>query len=146
MIPTIISVLLLRFSDIDFERKKMMTTKELKAILELNQNLYDDKIINTETVKELRDSVAKRISYKKFFNEKSDFKNFYDFQDKEIHGFQLENRVHVGFYKNSQTCTNYNDNADYCIGILVDTNGYTRPNKIGYDQYLLKVYKNIVKE
>ena len=63
ILVAIISVLLLRFNDIDFERKKMMTTKELKAILELNKGLYDDKTINNDVVKDLRDSVAVSVGH-----------------------------------------------------------------------------------
>jgi len=142
----IISVLFLRSCDIDFERKKLMTTKELKAILDLNTNLYVDKQISNTTVKDLRNAVANRISYKKLFDTKSDFKNFENIEDKDVYGFQLENRVHVGFYQNFDKCIDNDGNSNYCIGIIVDLNGYTRPNKMGQDQYLLKVYKNIVNE
>jgi len=145
----ILSVLLLRAFDTDFERQKVMVEKEIKAIMDFNMDFFSETIANNssaEKAKLLRDKFANRISYKKLFDTKEDFRNFKYLPDKEIYGFQLINNAHVGFYYNSDNCGNVNDNKEYCAGIILDTNGYTRPNRFGKDQFLFKVYKNKIVE
>ncbi len=145
----IISVLLLRTFDIDFDRQKIMTEKEIKAIMEFNNNFFDinnDNLSDSVRAKQLRDNFASRVSYKKLFNNKNDFRNFKYLPARDIFGFQLTNNAHVGFYINSADCSSFNDDKEYCAGIIIDTNGYTRPNKFGKDQLLLKVYKDRIIE
>ena len=145
IILAIISVLLLRFFDSDFERQKATVEKEINAIMQFNKDLFIKtlkEIPSGEKTATLRDNFANKISYKKLFNNKEDFKNFNYLPDKEIYGFKLLNNAHVGFYYNSDNCGKINENKDYCAGIIIDTNGYTRPNKFGKDQILLKVYKD----
>ena len=90
----------------------------------------------------MRDSFAAKVSYKKLFDKKEDFKNFKYLPDKEIYGFKLLNNAHVGFYYNNDNCDKINSKEDYCAGIIIDSNGYTRPNRFGDDQFFYKVYKN----
>ena len=149
IILAILSVLLLRSFDSDFERQKTTAEKELKAIMEFNKDFFvkdmQDKT-STEKAQILRDKFANKTSYQKLFNKKEDFKNFNFLPDKEIYGFKLLNKTHVGFYHNSDSCGNSTENKDYCAGILVDINGYTRPNRFGEDQILLKIYKDKITE
>jgi len=145
----ILSVLLLRTFDIDFERQKTMVEKEMKAIMEFNRDFFSETIVektSDEKAKLLRNKFANKISYKKLFDKKADFKNFKYLPDKEIYGFQLINNAHVGFYYNTDNCGNSDEGKDYCAGIILDTNGYTRPNRFGKDQFLFKVYKNKIVE
>lgn len=145
----ILSVLLLRSFDIDFQRQKITTEKELRAIMEFNKDFFNTilkEITDEEKSKILRDKFANKISYKKLFDDNSDFKNFKYLPEKKIYGFQLINNAHVGFYHNNSDCGNFNENKDFCAGILIDTNGYTRPNKFGDDQFLLKIHKDQIVE
>lgn len=139
----IISILLLRTFDIDYNRQKTMVEKEIKAIMEFNRDFFTETVNATDSEKAeiLRDKFANKISYKKLFNDMEDFRNFKYLPDKRIYGFQLINNAHVGFYYNTDDCGD-SENGDYCAGIILDTNGYTRPNRFGKDQFLLKVYKN----
>ena len=66
--------------------------------------------------------------------------------EKELYGFQLINNAHVGFYYNTDDCGATDESKDYCAGIILDTNGYTSPNRFGQDQFLFKVYKNKIVE
>ena len=149
IILAILSVLLLRIFDIDFDKQKITIEKEMKAIMEFNKDFFikslQDKSIPEKT-QTLRDNFANKISYKKLFDKKEDFRNFNYLPDKDIYGFKLLNNAHVGFYYNSDNCGNANENNDYCAGILIDTNGYTRPNRFGEDQFLLKIYKDKITE
>lgn len=144
----IFSVLFLRFFDINFDNQKNMIEKEIRAILEFNNDFFDE-VIKADTpdkAKLLRDKFAGRVSYKKLFDKNEDFKNFKYLPDTDIYGFQLLNKAHVGFYYNTDDCGNINEGKDYCAGILVDINGYTKPNRFGKDQFLFKIYKNGVIE
>ncbi len=140
----IFSVIFLRFFDINFDRQKEMTEKEIRAIMEFNNDFFDEvrgeKTLNK--AKLLRDKFASKISYKKLFDKKADFKNFKYLPDKDIYGFQLLNNAHVGFFYNSDECGTINSGDDFCAGVVVDVNGYTKPNRFGQDQLLLKIYKN----
>ena len=145
----VISILLLRTFDINFNRNKIMTEKEIKAIMEFNKDFFADSNLSLsekEKAKLLRDDFANKVSYKKLFNDKYDFRNFKYLPDKDIYGFQLINNSHVGFYINNTDCGSFYENKGYCAGILIDTNGYTRPNQFGKDQLLLKVYKDRIAE
>ena len=141
----ILSVLLLRSFDSNFDREKTIIEKEIKAIMEFNSEVFKEAILlksSDEKAKILRDSFANKISYKKLFDKKEDFKNFKYLPSKEIYGFKLLNNAHVGFYYNNDDCGNFAESKDYCAGIIIDTNGYTRPNQFGDDQFFYKVYKN----
>ena len=143
----IVSVLLLRSFDADFDRERTIIEKEIKAIMEFNRDFFKQTIVENSTdekAKLLRDNFANKISYKKLFDQREDFKNFKYLPDKEIYGFKLLNNAHVGFYYNNDECGDIKENKDYCAGIIVDTNGYTRPNRFGDDQFLYKVYKDII--
>ena len=145
----ILSVLLLRTFDRDFDRQKIIVKKELKAILEFNRDFFTE-TTNDKTSEDksllLRNKFASRISYKKLFDAKDDFKNFKYLPNKNIYGFQLLNNSHVGFYYNTDNCGYMNENKDYCAGIILDVNGYTRPNRFGEDQFFYKIYKDGIKE
>ena len=145
----IFSVLLLRAFDRDFERQKTMVEKEMKAIMEFNRDFFNETIADktsAEKAKLLRNKFSNKISYKKLFDTKEDFKNFKYLPEKELYGFQLINNAHVGFYYNTDDCGTTDSGKDYCAGIILDTNGYTRPNRFGQDQFLFKVYKNKIVE
>ena len=145
----IFSVLLLRAFDRDFERQKTMVEKEMKAIMEFNRDFFSETIADktsAEKAKLLRNKFSNKISYKKLFDTKEDFKNFKYLPEKELYGFQLINNAHVGFYYNTDDCGATDEGQDYCAGIILDTNGYTRPNRFGQDQFLFKVYKNKIVE
>ncbi len=145
----ILSVLLLRTFDKDFDGQKNITEKEIKAIMEFNKELLQKPMPNKseeEKVKVLRNEFANKISYKKLFNSNEDFRNFKYLPNKTIYGLQLLNNAHVGFYYNNEDCGNLSENKDYCAGVLIDVNGYTRPNQFGEDQFLLKIYKDVVVE
>lgn len=144
----IFSVLFLRFFDINFDRQKEMNEKEIRAIMEFNNDFFDEvkEEQSTDKARLLRDKFASKISYKKLFDEKEDFKNFKYLPDKDIYGFQLLNKAHVGFFYNTDECGTINSGEDFCAGVIVDVNGYTRPNRFGQDQFLLKIYKNGVIE
>ena len=144
----IFSILFLRFFDINFDNQKYMIEKEIRTIMEFNNDFFDETIDanSSEKAKLLRDKFASKISYKKLFDQKEDFKNFKYLPNKDIYGFKLINNAHVGFYYNSDDCGNINEGKDFCAGIIVDINGYTRPNRFGKDQFLFKVYKNGVIE
>lgn len=144
----IFSILFLRFFDINFDNQKYMIEKEIRTIMEFNNDFFDETIDanSSEKAKLLRDKFASKISYKKLFDKKEDFKNFKYLPNKDIYGFKLLNNAHVGFYYNSDDCGNINEGKDFCAGIIVDINGYTRPNRFGKDQFLFKVYKNGVIE
>jgi len=149
IILAIVSVILLRTFDKDFDREKTTVIREIKAIMDFNRNFFeeiDKNKTSSENTKILRDKFAKKISYKQLFDKREDFKNFKYLPDKDIYGFQLLNNTHVGFYHNSYNCGKINDDNDYCGGVIIDTNGYTRPNRFGKDQFLLKIYKNGVIE
>ena len=140
----VFSVLLLHFFDIDFDLQKNSIEKEIKAVMEFNKNIFEtwQKKGTEADTKELRDNFANKISYKKLLNEQSDFKIFKYLPDKKIYGFKMLNNAHIGFYSNNPDCGKINEGKDFCAGILVDINGYTRPNRFGKDQFLLKIYKN----
>lgn len=140
----IFSVLFLRFSDINFDRQKEMTEKEIRTIMEFNSDFFDEVISEKDEnkAKLLRDKFSNKISYKKLFDKKEDFKNFKYLPNKEIYGFQMLNNAHVGFYYNNDDCGNIKNKEDYCAGVIVDVNGYTKPNRFGQDQILLKIYKD----
>ena len=143
----IVSVLLLRTFDADFEKEKIIIEKEIKAILEFNREIFEDSLALETTeqkAKILRDSFANKISYRILFDKKEDFKNFKYLPHKEIYGFKLLNNAHVGFFHNSDECGEIEDNKDYCAGIIIDVNGNTRPNRFGDDQFFYKVYKNAI--
>ena len=145
----VFSVLLLRLLDRDFDRQKTMVEKEMRAIMEFNKDFFDETIAvrnMDEKSKLLRNKFASKISYKKLFDKKDDFKNFKYLPEKELYGFQLINNAHVGFYYNTDDCGTTDESKDYCAGIILDTNGYTRPNRFGQDQFLFKVYKNKIVE
>ena len=79
IILAILSVLLLRSFDTDFERQKIMVEKEIKAIMEFNKDFFIETIgekSHTEKAQLLRNKFANKISYKKLFNDKKDFRNF----------------------------------------------------------------------
>ena len=149
IILAILSVLLLRTFDIDFEHQKTMTEKEIKAIMEFNKDFFEKTMQerpSQERAKILRDKFADKISYKQLFDNKEDFKNFKYLPDTNIFGFQLLNNAHVGFYDNSTDCGNSYENKEYCAGIIIDTNGYTKPNRFGKDQFLYKIFKDKITE
>ncbi len=149
IILAILSVLLLRTFDKDFEGEKITTEKEIKAIMEFNKDLLQKPMTNIpedEKAKTLRDAFANKISYKWLFDEKKDFDNFKYLPDKTIYGLQLLNNAHLGFYHNTDDCGNLSESQDYCAGVLIDVNGYTRPNQFGKDQFLLKIYKDVITE
>ena len=137
----IFSILFLRFFDINFDNQKEMVEKEIRAIMEFNNDFFDEVIEEktSDKAKLLRDKFANKISYKKLFDSKEDFKNFKYLPDTDIYGFQLLNNAHVGFYYNSDACGNIKEGKDYCAGIIVDINGYTKPNRFGKDQFLFKI-------
>ena len=140
----IFSILFLRFFDLNFDVQKNMVEKEVRAIMEFNKDFFEE-TINTkssEKAKLLRDKFANKISYKKLFDNREDFKNFKYLPDTDIYGFKLLNNAHVGFYYNDENCGNLNEGKDYCAGVIVDVNGLTRPNRFGKDQFLFKIYKN----
>lgn len=140
----IFSILFLRCFDINFEKQKRMIEKEIKAIMEFNKNFFDEtaKENSSQKAKILRDKFASKVSYKKLFDSKKDFKNFKYLPDKEIYGFKLINNAHIGFYYNNDKCGKIYEGKDFCAGVLVDVNGYTKPNRFGQDQFLFKIYKN----
>ena len=125
-----------------------MTEKEIRAIMEFNKDFFDEvrEENSSNKAKLLRDKFAGKISYKKLFDEKADFKNFKYLPDKDIYGFQLLNNAHVGFFYNNDACGTAKSGEDFCAGVVVDVNGYTKPNRFGQDQLLLKIYKNGVVE
>ena len=144
----IFSVLFLRFSDINFDRQKEITKKEILAVMEFN-TAFPDEIISEKTenkAKLLRNKFSEKISYKKLFDKKEDFKNFKYLPNTDIYGFQLLNKAHVGFFFNKNDCGTIKSGKDYCAGITVDVNGYTKPNILGKDQFLLKIYKDGISE
>lgn len=144
IILAVFSVLMLRFYDINFDMQKISIEKEIKAVMEFNKNIFEkwQEKGSEANAKELRDNFANKISYKKLLDEQSDFKNFKYLPDKKIYGFKMLNNAHIGFYNNNPDCGNINEGKDFCAGILVDINGYTKPNRLGKDQFLLKIYKN----
>jgi len=143
----ILSVLLLRSFDTDFERERIRVEKEINAILEFNMDgirkviILESKGENSQKARILRDIFANKISYKKLFDKKGDFKNFKYLPDREIYGLQLLNNAHIGFYYNSDNCAELDREKEYCAGIILDTNGYTRPNRFGHDQFFYKIYE-----
>ena len=140
----IFSILLLRFFDADFDNKKLITEKEIRAIMEFNKDFFIETQNENadEKAKLLRDKFASKVSYKKLYDKNSDFKNFKYLPDRNIYGFKLLNNAQLGFYSNIADCGNINENKDYCAGVLVDVNGYSGPNRFGKDQFLFKIYKN----
>lgn len=144
----VFSVIFLRFFDINFDRQKEMTEKELRAIMEFNKDFFEE--VRTEKAEDkaklLRDKFAGKISYKKLFDKKEDFKNFKYLPNTDVYGLQLLNKAHIGFFYNSDNCGTINRGEDFCAGVIVDVNGYTRPNRFGQDQFLLKIYQNGVIE
>ncbi len=64
----------------------------------------------------------------------------------KFRGLEDDNNKAKDDLKQKPKTDEYNEQKDYCIGVLIDTNGYTRPNKFGKDQYLLKMYKDIITE
>lgn len=145
----IFSVLILRSFDIDFEKQKNMIKKEIIAIMEFNKDYFEEISIensNEENAKLLRDKFANRISYKKLFDKQEDFKNFKYLPNEKIYGLKLLNNAHIGFYYNNNECANFNAGIDYCAGVIIDINGYTKPNRFGQDQFLFKIYKDKIVE
>ena len=73
----IVSVLLLRSFDADFDRERTIIEKEIKAIMEFNRDFFKQTIVENSTdekAKLLRDNFANKISYKKLFDQREDFK------------------------------------------------------------------------
>ena len=144
IVLAVFSVFLLRFFDINFDMQKITIEKEIKAVMEFNKDIFTKMYSEGADInaKEIRDNFANKISYKKLFDKTEDFRNFKYLPNKEIYGFKMLNNAHIGFYHNNSDCGNLNEGKDFCAGILVDINGYTRPNRFGKDQFLFKMYKN----
>lgn len=143
----IFSVILFRNFDKDFDKQKNMIKKEIVAIMEFNKDFFKEvQQINSqdEKAKLLRDKFANKISYQKLLDKQEDFKNFKYLPNKRIYGFKLLNKAHVGFYYNDDNCGKLHEGKDFCAGVLIDTNGYTKPNRFGQDQFLFKIYKDII--
>ena len=140
----VFSVLFLRFFNIDFKKQKELTEKEIAAVLSFDKTFLEDIYVDSAEIKakKLRDKFESKISYKQLFDDERDFRNFKNSSGDRIYGLKLLNNTHIGFYYDEKNCNNVLDANDSCMRILLDVNGYTKPNKLEKDQYMFKIYKN----